>query len=420
MPLLKALLAPIRSGSSGQAYDREARRELQRILESEFFRGTKRCRAFLRFVVEVALAGKGDQLKERTLGVEIFDRSPSYDTGEDAIVRVKATEIRRRLAQYNAIADPERPLRIELPPGSYIPLFHHSITEVPKAPVSRRSRGLVWAAILSMILLVSAGITYEVFYSLNPIRRFWNPVLSGSAVPIICLADPSLGDPSADLPGFPAPKNSPVASEAEKPKTEALATTNGGIHTGNHIGLHVPESWANIGDINAGILITSTLQSLGKASRVLLSGQVSFSDLKQSPVILIGAFTNHWTLSMTGNLRFAFSYRNGQQVIVDRDNASQFWAAPRGGQSTEEIPEDYAIVTRVLNSPSGQSLICAAGLNYLGTQAAGEFITNPRSVQSLIQHAPRNWENMNMQVVLKTKVVNDTPGPAEIVAVYFW
>jgi hypothetical protein len=77
--------------SRGKAVDAE----LNRLLDSEFFRGSKRSCLFLRHAVSLARTGRADELKERTLGVELFGRDPSYDTGEDAIVRVKANETRR-------------------------------------------------------------------------------------------------------------------------------------------------------------------------------------------------------------------------------------------------------------------------------------------------------------------------------------
>src|SRR5689334_20286648 len=75
--------------------------ELERILASPAFRGSKRSQEFLRYIVANALDGRTDLLKERSLGVGIFGRPADYDTGDDAIVRVKASEVRKRLAQYN-------------------------------------------------------------------------------------------------------------------------------------------------------------------------------------------------------------------------------------------------------------------------------------------------------------------------------
>ena len=105
--------------------DKEAVREqLGRLLASSYFSHSKRFPTFLGFVVEQTLGGQAANIKERTLGIEIFGRDANYDTSSDPIVRVTATEIRKRVAQY--YEDPARgdELRIALPSGSYIPHFY--------------------------------------------------------------------------------------------------------------------------------------------------------------------------------------------------------------------------------------------------------------------------------------------------------
>src|SRR5579859_6914810 len=62
--------------------------ELDRILESKFFKSSERSRQFLRYVVQHKLEGQSEQLKERTIGAEIFQRTPGYATGDDPVVRV--------------------------------------------------------------------------------------------------------------------------------------------------------------------------------------------------------------------------------------------------------------------------------------------------------------------------------------------
>ena len=102
----------------------QVRSELTRILGSEAFKGGKRAQDFLQLVVEHALAGRLDSLRERMLGVEMFGRPVDYDTANDAVVRVKASEVRRRLADYYRSLDSPQSIRIDLPPGSYVPQFH--------------------------------------------------------------------------------------------------------------------------------------------------------------------------------------------------------------------------------------------------------------------------------------------------------
>jgi hypothetical protein len=86
--------------------------------------GGHRAQCFLQLVVEHTLAGWLDCLRERMLGAEMFGRPIDYDTGNDAVVRVKASEVRRRLAQYyQSLATPPT-VQIDLMAGSFTPQFH--------------------------------------------------------------------------------------------------------------------------------------------------------------------------------------------------------------------------------------------------------------------------------------------------------
>ena len=123
-------LGPIAVGLDRAA---QVRDELRKIFASEAFKGGKRAQDFLQLVVEHALAGRLDNLRERMLGVEMFGRPVDYDTANDAVVRVKASEVRRRLAQYYGGLDSPSPVRIELPPGSYVPQFLYGRFAAPQA-----------------------------------------------------------------------------------------------------------------------------------------------------------------------------------------------------------------------------------------------------------------------------------------------
>src|SRR5580704_10049732 len=101
------------------SHDREAiLLELQEVLASPHFCNSKRYPALLKYIVENTLAGKSDMLKERTLGVEVFDRSPSYDTNADTVVRYTAGEVRKRLSLYYHELDEKPVIEISLPAGS--------------------------------------------------------------------------------------------------------------------------------------------------------------------------------------------------------------------------------------------------------------------------------------------------------------
>jgi hypothetical protein len=108
-----------------------ARREIEEILSSPGFVRNERLSAFLRFVVEEELAGRGDLLKESIVGAEVFGRQPDYDVRQDSVVRTEAAKLRDRLAKYYAAEGAAQAWIVDLPKGGYRPSFR---------PGRRRSR----------------------------------------------------------------------------------------------------------------------------------------------------------------------------------------------------------------------------------------------------------------------------------------
>src|SRR5215472_16477543 len=100
--------------------------QLDRMLKSRHFRNSRRYPAFLAHIVRRRLDGDLDSLKERILGIEVFKRPHDYDTGADPVVRITAGEVRKRIALYYHDVGTEQELRIELPAGSYVPVFFPS------------------------------------------------------------------------------------------------------------------------------------------------------------------------------------------------------------------------------------------------------------------------------------------------------
>ena len=134
--------------SSGQARPTEAApetvlAELEKILSSNAFAHSERHSRFLRFVVEQTLQGKGDQLKEYLLGVEVFHRPPSFDPRIDSTVRTEASRLRSRLKEYYEGEGRDDPILIELLKGSYIPLFQKRDVLPNQIPLTGSPTGFV-------------------------------------------------------------------------------------------------------------------------------------------------------------------------------------------------------------------------------------------------------------------------------------
>ena len=113
---------------------------LEKILLSALFAQSARLRRFLKFVVTETLAGHADRLKGYTIGVEVFDRGPSFDSAIDPIVRVEAARLRAKLREYYDREGRDDPVRLELPKGRYAVRFEERFLRTVSAlpiPISR-------------------------------------------------------------------------------------------------------------------------------------------------------------------------------------------------------------------------------------------------------------------------------------------
>lgn len=97
---------------------------LERVLAGHSFRSSAQCQALLRYIVEHSLSHENEMLRERVIGINVFGRPSDYDSGNDPIVRARAAEIRKRLAQHYLQGEGAgEEIRIDVPPGSYRAVF---------------------------------------------------------------------------------------------------------------------------------------------------------------------------------------------------------------------------------------------------------------------------------------------------------
>jgi hypothetical protein len=403
--------------------------ELQLILESPLFRSSKRCQQFLRYSVQHVLDGEFDHLKERSIGIAVFDRPSSYDTGEDSIVRVTAKEVRSRLIQYYAGLTIESPVRLEIAPGSYKTEFHwstpvHSDVSLPKngeLTNSRPPRRFPWRSFaigLALLALVSSTVLYRVLFPPKPelLRRFWGPVLDSPRPVLICLANPGvyrLDDKVFQRFGINDPGYATMV---------AAQIPDQGIVYGREI-IPVPDGYAGMGDTIAATHLTVLFTKFGKSLQMRKSTDVSFSDLRSSPAVIIGAFTNSWTLELMKEWRFVFDVnRPPGWVIRDRNDPTRVWTNPAFQQElrSRKLTEDYALISRVFEQRSGQPVVSVAGITDFGTEAAAEFLSDESLLALAFVDAPKQWERKNLQLIIRTQVVGHTTGKPQFVARQIW
>jgi hypothetical protein len=157
---------------------------------------------------------------------------------------------------------------------------------------------------------------------------------------------------------------------------------------------------------------------IGKPSQVRILNSLSFQDLRNSPVVLIGAFDNRWTLLLGANLPFSFEDDGKSLTVKERTPQGRVWRPQM--IANKGLALDYAVVSRIFDSKTGQPLIIAAGIGPPGTEAPGEFLSHPDYLTNVLRSAPRGWEKMNFQAVLQIDVTEKVASPPQVVATRFW
>lgn len=363
------------------------REALGDILHSAPFRSSRQCQVFLTYVIEHSLAGESDLLRERVIGTEVFGRSPHYEPGEDPVVRVRAADVRKRLAQYYQQCA-HCLVRIEIPAGSYRAVFQWKPGELAPPAAGNPGSGRSWWRWL-LFVLVAAGVISIVAGGLrlppsSALDQFWASALM-SPKPILIY--------NATTTVFRSPNPDDASRDF----------------------IPIRGQFTCIGDAYASVVLSSLFARKGKLYQMRYGADLSFGDLRYQPSILIGAFNNDWTLQTTNELRFIF---DKHPIIRDRSDNQLY--APADFKEDGRTTEDYAIISRVFDSKTGELLIAAAGITQYGTRAAGEFLTSADLMKTLAAKAPSDWPKKNLQILLRTKVVDDMPGPPSIVKAYFW
>jgi hypothetical protein len=381
-------------------------------------------------------------LKERIIGASVFNRRPDYDTNDDPVVRARAAEVRKRLALYYQTAR-EETVWIGIPSGSFRatfewahrnpahsqpvpepgpeeshplaePVTHFTSIEVARAehsPSSGRFPVRRWWVVTAAVVILLIWGTQHYFATSDEraFSQFWAPVLGGSSPVLIYVGSNAVYQLSnsyidAYYREHPRSQNEEMGLESYIPLAPGAKIDAQDLYPAK-------DTFVTIGDVAATTKIVSMLVSREKQFDVRFGNDVAYGDLRQSPTILIGAHNNPWTLTMTEHLRYVF---DGHVAIVDRTDSQRHWSAKDG------FPEDYAIVSRVLNSETGTTVITAAGIGYAGTRAAAEFLTNSHSISALVKSLPKGCEKENIQIVLHTSVINKVPSAPNVVSTYCW
>lgn len=419
-------------------------RELQAIVESPYFCNSKRYPSLLRYLVENALNGRSELLKERTLGIEVFDRQPTYDTGTDTVVRYTAGEVRKRLLLYYSKHSSISGFQISLPPGSYVPEFladrntavdSAELAEIPAQNITEpvdpvlESSNPAESESSSFITEISAlsGSTldeaqHDSAVSLtSPSRR------SAYVVLTVCTLILAIGAVAFAWKWHTPPLDravndfwAPVLHDQHL----VLVCTGGVVFQKNDFsgvitaGKDNDYPFVSMQAASAIAQVSALIDHSGAATKLLPSPTTSISELRDHPLVLLGGYNNRWTMSLLQSLRYQFT-PEPLESITDQKQPQMHWTRDRSRPYAGT--DDYAIIARYRDGTTGDWVIVLAGLGRNGTEAAAQFATSPHSMKLLEDRVGGSIAaGKNIEAVLKVRVVEGKTGASSIETAIVW
>ena len=341
----------------------EEREEVQRILRSPQFRRAPKLQRFLELVCDYHFQNRSGEINEFVIATQAFGKGPSFQPGEDSLVRVQAREIRRRLREYYQNEGKSSRLILDIPAGHYAPVF--TSLEVPPtvvpapapepgrwAPSLRSAWFIMAGTVLAcgallvaadherrlLIRTAAAGAARMTTPGLPPrVAGLWNRFLESDVPTLLVVANPDVGECAGEKPGV----------------------------TG------CPDEYTGMGEAVAVHLITALFQSTKQTLIVKPSRIVNADDIQRYNLVLLGGKSvNAWTRQLGQGLSLAEADAPpGFETVLD----------PKTGQTIK----DRAIVALRKHPDTGRWVLFLWGHHTQGTHAAAEACTDERFLTQL-------------------------------------
>jgi len=434
----------------------EIKQTLDRILSSKHFSQAPKKRKFVELICDYHLAGRAKEINEHLIGLEVYERNDRYSSAEDPVVRVAAHDIRKRLEQYYLHEGRNDDVRLEIPVGSYEPVFRH-VSNIPAEtetlstgmqalaaiplPAQSRDRGRrgwrAWAIGGLAVVAIGAAI---IFFAINARRKsqesglaaeqaVYNPVwgtfftsedptiqvLSNPPVYVLVnAADPEvIRKKSIELPKEGSKElfdllNQPSQDEPEYLKPPRLYLS--------------PVAYTGVGETIGAHCITSLFRSRGLGITLKQSRNLTGEDLKDRNLIMLGG---RWSNAWAGKLPVKEDFYFTPQISIANRNpqpAEQTEYRTKFDEQTGQILEDYALITVKPSAQSKNTIMALEGLRGVGTGAAAELITNKIYLAEVNQRLRRlagaNGLPHYYQILLKAGVDNNVATTLTLLAVH--
>lgn len=417
---------------------------LERVAGSQHFKRATRLREFLLYVGRHSIEGDTTTIHEQEVGTTVFGRQVGYDTSLDNIVRVNATELRKRLELYFVTDGAEEPVVLEIPRGSYAPVFRHravtvdtpleaetneatpiatpeKVVEVEHKVTSAGWRGsLPWVA----VALLLGACTYLYWrnarlesalspWKSNPaLKMLWSQFFdSGEQIDLV-VADTSFGL-AEDISGRDISLSDDLNYDYKRLLQDPAISED---HRAD-LALVLERNNGSIGDF----IVAKGIFALDPTSSTLqlkFAREYSPEAIKTNSVILIGSReTNPWVELFSDRLNFSMDYDAAQHRPFVKNRH------PKAGEqetylraSNPARSEGYSVIAFVPDLSRNGTALIIAGTDSQATRSAGEFVTNGASLETLRNKLGATGRFPYFEVLLHNLQIKGTPLRSEILA----
>jgi hypothetical protein len=362
--------------------------ELQRLLASDTFRNSDSLRRLLAYLGEAYAAGRAREIKEYTIGRDVMGKPESYDPRVDASVRVQIGKLRQRLEHYYTVETPDSQVQVRLPKGHFELAMERKPEPSPETSVQGGdSRWKLAAGILAVVCLVlvallllmrqrTSALPAFALESHPEVTEFWAPFLDAKKPLTIVLGSPLFIRFHSTYYRDPA-VNEWAEAQRMLPLDEyrqALKSPTPPAET---------RRWTPFGEAAAAFRLATILGQRKEDLVLKRSVSLAWEDVRAANLIFLGPPKFNPQLRDLP-LEQDFVIESGAvRNLRPRPGESATYMKP-SAPNEEDIPEDYAVITRVSGLEGWGEILVLASTSTEGTWAAADYVTEPSQLLRML------------------------------------